>query len=68
MGSPLRLGAAGRVNHDMGVFPPITDVEKPDLDGSLVHGLAWTGGVRWVSQVAVWASTADAIALEISLI
>jgi teichuronic acid exporter len=41
----------------MGVFPPITDIEKPDLDGSLVHGLAWTGGVRWISQMAVWAST-----------
>jgi len=41
----------------MGVFPPITDIEKADLDGSLVHGLAWAGGVRWGSQLLTWAST-----------
>jgi O-antigen/teichoic acid export membrane protein len=41
----------------MGVFPPITDIEKPNLDGSLVHGLAWAGGVRWASQLVSWAST-----------
>lgn len=41
----------------MGVFPPITDIEKADLDGSLVHGLAWSGGVRWGSQLITWAST-----------
>ncbi len=41
----------------MGVFPPITDIEKPDLDGSLVRGLAWAGGVRWISQLVAWAST-----------
>jgi len=41
----------------MGVFPPITDIEKADLDGSLVHGLAWAGGMRWGSQLVTWAST-----------
>lgn len=41
----------------MSVFPPITDVDKADLDGSLVHGLAWAGGVRWASQLVTWAST-----------
>jgi O-antigen/teichoic acid export membrane protein len=45
------------MNLDMGVFPPITDIEKPDLDGSLVHGLAWAGGVRWASQLVTWTST-----------
>jgi O-antigen/teichoic acid export membrane protein len=45
------------MSHDMGVFPPITDIEKADLDGSLVHGLAWTGGVRWASQLVTWGST-----------
>src|SRR5580698_4108885 len=48
---------AGGMNHDMGVFPPITDIEKADLDGSLVHGLVWTGGMRWASQLVTWAST-----------
>jgi len=41
----------------MGVFPPITDIEKANLDGSLVHGLAWTGATRWASQLVTWAST-----------
>jgi len=45
------------MNHNMDVFPPITDIEKPDLDGSLVHGLVWAGGVRWSSQIITWAST-----------
>ncbi|MBC7790327.1 MAG: lipopolysaccharide biosynthesis protein [Anaerolineae bacterium] len=27
------------------------------LDGALVRGLAWTGGVKWLSQMASWAST-----------
>lgn len=27
------------------------------LDKSLVHGIAWTGGVKWLTQVLTWAST-----------
>lgn len=27
------------------------------LDRSLVHGVAWTGGLKWLTQIASWAST-----------
>lgn len=27
------------------------------LDKSLVHGIAWTGGVKWLTQLLAWAST-----------
>ena len=27
------------------------------LDKSLVHGVAWTGGVKWLTQLLTWAST-----------
>jgi O-antigen/teichoic acid export membrane protein len=27
------------------------------LDKSLVHGMAWTGGVKWLTQLLTWAST-----------
>lgn len=28
-----------------------------DLDRSLVHGIAWTAGLKWLTQVLSWAST-----------
>jgi len=28
-----------------------------DLDNSLAHGIAWTGGVKWVGQIFSWACT-----------
>ena len=27
------------------------------LDKAVVHGLAWTGGIRWANQAVAWAST-----------
>lgn len=30
---------------------------RRSLDRSLVHGIAWTGGVKWVAQAVGWAST-----------
>jgi len=30
---------------------------RRDLDRSLIHGLAWTGAVRWGAQILSWAST-----------
>src|SRR5215471_2234664 len=27
------------------------------LDGKLIHGLAWTGGVKWSTQIVAWAAT-----------
>src|SRR5271166_2395619 len=32
-------------------------LQQPELDRHLVRGLAWTGGVKWGSQVVTWAST-----------
>lgn len=30
---------------------------KAELDRSLLHGLAWTGSIRWAGQLASWAIT-----------
>src|SRR5215831_19933576 len=27
------------------------------LDGKLVQGIAWTGGVKWSTQIVAWAAT-----------
>jgi O-antigen/teichoic acid export membrane protein len=27
------------------------------LDGALLHGIAWTGGIRWASQILTWVAT-----------
>jgi PST family polysaccharide transporter len=27
------------------------------IDRSLIHGIAWTGAVKWLSQLLIWAST-----------
>ena len=32
-------------------------IDRASLDRSLVRGVAWTGAVKWVTQIAVWAST-----------
>jgi len=34
---------------------PVADLRK--LDRSLVHGIAWTSGAKWASQLLSWAST-----------
>lgn len=31
--------------------------ESPSLDATLVRGIAWTGAVKWGSQILSWAST-----------
>ncbi len=31
--------------------------EARDLDRSLLHGIAWTGGAKWAGQLVGWAST-----------
>lgn len=30
---------------------------RTDLDRSLVHGVAWTGGIKWLVQLLTWAGT-----------
>jgi teichuronic acid exporter len=32
-------------------------LERPNLDRALVHGIAWTAGAKWASQVLSWAAT-----------
>lgn len=36
---------------------PLAPTPRAALDRSLLGGIAWTGGVRWASQVVGWAST-----------
>src|SRR6266550_3544248 len=37
--------------------PPSEDYKPPDIDRSLIHGIAWTGGVKWGSQLLAWCSS-----------
>jgi hypothetical protein len=31
--------------------------DRATLDRSLVRGVAWTGAIKWVTQIAAWVST-----------
>jgi O-antigen/teichoic acid export membrane protein len=48
-------------SHSMAQTPSETAVATSaapvGLDRSLVHGIAWTGGVKWFTQLLTWAST-----------
>jgi O-antigen/teichoic acid export membrane protein len=37
--------------------PPAPVLDTRDLDRSLVRGVAWTGAVKWLSQVFTWVGT-----------
>jgi len=37
--------------------PELSQVDRRELDRSLVRGLAWTGGIKWTTQILTWAST-----------
>jgi teichuronic acid exporter len=38
--------------------PAVAEAVQPSaLDGALVHGIAWTGGIRWTSQILTWVAT-----------
>lgn len=39
------------------VTPPESGPGTSHLDHSLLHGIAWTGGVKWAAQAMSWAST-----------
>lgn len=46
----------------MNPTPPLTAPHqgapiRSTLDGALVHGIAWTGGMKWAGQVLTWSST-----------
>jgi len=57
-GDPLNADPADRprlvANADEHEHRP---VDRASLDRSLVRGVAWTGSVKWITQVAAWAST-----------
>jgi O-antigen/teichoic acid export membrane protein len=38
-------------------LPPLPSSEQSRLDGIFVRSLAWTGSVKWLSQILSWAST-----------
>lgn len=40
----------------MSVAPP-PRADARDLDRSLVRGIAWTGGIKWATQILAWAAT-----------
>lgn len=40
-----------------GIAVPRTPMTSRDLDRSLVSGVAWTAGLKWLSQIFSWAST-----------
>ena len=54
---PYDPGAAktGAVSGTSG--PSNERLDKATLDRSLVRGVAWTGGVKWVAQLAAWIAT-----------
>ena len=47
---PAEPGAPGQPRSDM----PLGSVDRETLDRSLVRGVAWTGSIKWIAQVASW--------------
>ena len=37
--------------------PQLNEIDRAALDVSFVKGIAWTGAVKWLSQVIAWVST-----------
>jgi len=61
-GSPAPITPAGTAPD----LPPTPAVDQADrdprldraaLDRSLVRGVAWTGAIKWITQIAAWLST-----------
>lgn len=61
-GSPAPITPAGTAPD----VPPVAVVDLADhdprldraaLDRSLVRGVAWTGAIKWITQIAAWLST-----------
>ena len=61
--SSLRLSESAPSRGDVSSHTPEPDASTREqqlraaLDRSLVHGVAWTGGVKWLTQIAAWVST-----------
>ena len=50
---PAEPGGPGQPRPDT----PLGAVDRETLDRSLVRGVAWTGSIKWIAQVASWAAT-----------
>jgi PST family polysaccharide transporter len=48
---------AAEQNAEAAAEPEVTSGGSRSLDKSLVMGLAWTGGVKWATQIVSWCST-----------
>lgn len=54
--SPQSSGAPAEFIRTPPEFP--ADVSSPqNADRALVHGIAWTAGAKWATQIVTWAST-----------
>lgn len=49
--------AANAPNNRDPVAPVAASSPERSLDGTLVHGLAWTGALKWTAQIISWLST-----------
>ena len=57
-GRNVVMQRSGAVNADAKASPSsLTGRETGALDRTLVRGLAWTGAVKWLSQILSWLST-----------
>ena len=36
---------------------PVSQADRRTLERSLIYGMAWTGGAKWLAQILSWAST-----------
>ena len=39
------------------VSVPSSDDREQQLDRSLIHSIAWTGAIKWITQILTWVST-----------
>ncbi len=52
-----RPALAASTHREGGTEPRISEADRRTLERSLIHGMAWTGGAKWLVQVVSWAST-----------
>lgn len=44
-------------SQDPNAAPPVDAAHRSHLDRSLTRGIAWTGSIKWVTQLLAWVST-----------
>jgi teichuronic acid exporter len=45
------------LGHTLAQANRVTKTQQSSLDRSLIHGVAWTAGMKWATQIVSWAST-----------